>query len=79
MDRGLKGINFILGAMLFNVVPTVFEIALISGILGVKCGLPFVYLTVGTVTLYTLFTFYVTQRRMQFRYAIKFRLNDVSE
>jgi len=33
IDRGSRGINFILSALVFNVVPTVFEVALVSSIL----------------------------------------------
>jgi ATP-binding cassette, subfamily B (MDR/TAP), member 7 len=36
IDRGSRGINFVLSAMLFNVVPTFFELALVSTILGIK-------------------------------------------
>lgn len=41
IDRGSRGINFVLSAMVFNVVPTIFELALVSSILGIKCGLAF--------------------------------------
>ena len=33
MDRGSKGINFIMNALVFNVVPTIFEVSLVAGIL----------------------------------------------
>lgn len=36
IDRGSRGINFVLSAMVFNVVPTVFELVLVSSILGLK-------------------------------------------
>lgn len=36
IDRGSRGINFILSAMVFNIVPTIFELALVSSILGIK-------------------------------------------
>lgn len=41
IDRGSRGINFVLTAMVFNVVPTIFELTLVSSILGMKCGLAF--------------------------------------
>lgn len=41
IDRGSRGINFVLSAMVFNVVPTIFELALVSSILGIKCGAAF--------------------------------------
>lgn len=36
IDRGSRGINFVLSAMVFNIVPTIFELALVSSILGIK-------------------------------------------
>ena len=31
MDRGTRGINFILSSMVFNVVPTALEVSLVAG------------------------------------------------
>lgn len=67
IDRGTRGINFILSSMLFNVVPTVLEFALVSGILYAKCGPAFAALTATTVAAYTAFTVAVTSWRTQFR------------
>ena len=67
VDRGTRGINFILTAMVFNVVPTAFEVSLVSGILAYKCGAPFAALTTGTIALYTAFTVLTTQWRTKFR------------
>ena len=33
IDRGSRGINFAISALVFNIVPTVFEVSLVSGIL----------------------------------------------
>ena len=33
IDRGSRGINFALSALVFNVLPTIFEVSLVSGIL----------------------------------------------
>ena len=67
IDRGTRGINFILSSMLFNVFPTVIEFALVSAILYVKCGPAFAGLTAATVAAYSLFTVSVTAWRTQFR------------
>lgn len=67
IDRGTRGINFIMSSMVFNVVPTALEVSLVSGILAYKCGMPFALLTAGTIGCYTFFTFWVTQWRSQFR------------
>lgn len=33
IDRGTRGINFILSSMVFNVVPTILEVTLVAGVL----------------------------------------------
>lgn len=53
--------------MVFNVVPTVFELALVSSILGLKCGAAFAGISLGTVGIYALYTLAVTQWRTRFR------------
>lgn len=67
IDRGTRGISFILNSMVFNVVPTAFEVTLVAGILAYKCGPEFAALTAATITTYTGFTFAVTQWRTKFR------------
>jgi ATP-binding cassette, subfamily B (MDR/TAP), member 7 len=67
IDRGTRGISFILNSMVFNVVPTAFEVTLVAGILAYKCGPEFAALTAATITSYTGFTFAVTQWRTKFR------------
>ena len=39
IDRGTRGISFILSALVFNVVPTAFEVLLVSGILYSQFGI----------------------------------------
>jgi ATP-binding cassette subfamily B (MDR/TAP) protein 7 len=67
IDRGSRGINFVLTAMVFNVVPTVIELALVSSILGLKCGAAFAGISLGCVGVYAAFTLGVTQWRTKFR------------
>lgn len=67
IDRGTRGINFILSAMIFNVVPTALEVLLVAGILAYKCGPPLAALTIATLGAYTWFTFTMTAWRTQFR------------
>lgn len=67
IERGTRGINFILTSMVFNVLPTALEIALVSGILTYSYGPQFALLTGGTLACYTAFTLGVTQWRTRFR------------
>jgi ATP-binding cassette, subfamily B (MDR/TAP), member 7 len=51
----------------FNVVPTVFEVGVVSAILCYQCGPGLALLTLGTLGAYAAFTFGVTQWRTAFR------------
>ncbi|KAG9510460.1 ATP-binding cassette sub-family B member 7, mitochondrial, partial [Fragariocoptes setiger] len=67
IDRGSRGINFMLTSLVFNVVPTIFEVALVSSILYYRCGGQFAVVTIGCISSYAAFTFAVTQWRTKFR------------
>ncbi|XP_050820599.1 iron-sulfur clusters transporter ABCB7, mitochondrial isoform X2 [Gopherus flavomarginatus] len=76
IDRGTRGISFVLSALVFNLGPTVFEMALVSGILYYKCGAPFACVALGTLGAYTAFTIGVTQWRTKFRIEMNKADND---
>jgi ABC-type transport system involved in Fe-S cluster assembly fused permease/ATPase subunit len=67
IDRGTRGINFILSSMIFNVVPTALEVLLVSVILSYKCGPATAALSIATMVVYTWFTLSMTAWRTQFR------------
>lgn len=67
IDRGSRGINFVLSSLVFNVVPTAFEVALVSSILYYKCGGQFALVTLGCIGSYAAFTFAFTRWRTRFR------------
>ncbi len=67
IDRGQKGIDFMLRSMVFNVVPTLFEVGIVCSVLAAKCGGAFAALAGGTVAAYSVFTFGTTQWRTKFR------------
>ncbi|KAA3456549.1 ABC transporter B family member 25 [Gossypium australe] len=78
IDRGSRAINFILSSMVFNVVPTILEISMVSGILAYKFGAPFAWITSLSVAAYIAFTLSVTQWRTKFRKAMNKADNDAS-
>ncbi|KAL5974877.1 hypothetical protein ACLOJK_031550 [Asimina triloba] len=78
IDRGSRAINFILSSMVFNVVPTVLEISMVSGILAYKFGAPFAWITSLSVAAYVAFTLTVTQWRTKFRQVMNKADNDAS-
>ncbi|GHD60926.1 ABCB family ABC transporter ATP-binding protein/permease [Jeongeupia chitinilytica] len=67
IDRGTKGIAFLLNFMLFNILPTLVEIALVAIILLKKYDWYFAAITFGTIVIYIGFTLGVTEWRMAFR------------
>uniref|UniRef100_A0A8B9FSD6 Iron-sulfur clusters transporter ABCB7, mitochondrial n=1 Tax=Amazona collaria TaxID=241587 RepID=A0A8B9FSD6_9PSIT len=76
IDRGTRGISFVLSALVFNLGPTVFEVALVSGILYYKCGAEFALVTLGTLGAYAAFTIGITQWRTKFRIEMNKADND---
>ncbi|KAL7425175.1 Iron-sulfur clusters transporter atm1, mitochondrial [Cryptotrichosporon argae] len=67
IDRGTKGISFILSSIVFHVIPTALEITMVCGILSYKFGWDFAAVTAGTMALYTWFTVQTTAWRTRFR------------
>ena len=70
IDRGSRGISFVLSAIVFNVAPTLLELGLVCGILAHQCGPAYSSVALGTVGLYAAFTLGVTKWRTQFRVAM---------
>ena len=67
IDRGTKGIDFLLRYVLFNVVPTFIELVLVIFILLTLYGFEYAIITFITITIYVILTFTITQWRLQFR------------
>jgi ABC-type transport system involved in Fe-S cluster assembly fused permease/ATPase subunit len=78
LDRGNRSIAFVLSSLVFNVVPTALEIALVAGILAAKCGVAYAGVTLGTIASYVAFTVGITQWRTQFRKDMNKAENDAS-
>ena len=66
IERGTNGINFLLRFMVFNIVPTFIEIALIVGLLGSKYGLWFSLIVVVAVLAYVIFSMIATDWRTRY-------------
>ena len=78
IDRGTKGVDFLLTYVLFNVIPTIIEICLVAGILAYIYGFKYALVTVTTIGLYVFITFAITQWRLQFRRKMNEADNNVS-
>ncbi|MYN12041.1 ATP-binding cassette domain-containing protein [Pusillimonas sp. TS35] len=67
IERGTKGVGFLLNFMVFNILPTLLEIGMVAGILLWRYDLRFAVVTLGTIAAYVLFTLLVTEKRMVYR------------
>jgi ABC-type transport system involved in Fe-S cluster assembly fused permease/ATPase subunit len=67
IERGTAGIRFLLNFMLFNILPTLFEIGLVTVILLVRYSAWYAIVTLGALLVYIAFTLFVTEWRMIFR------------
>ncbi|MHB0706944.1 ABCB family ABC transporter ATP-binding protein/permease [Roseomonas mucosa] len=70
IERGTRGINFVLDFMLFNIIPTIFEILLVAAILWKMFSFAFAAVTLGTIGIYIVFTLAFTNWRLRFRRAM---------
>ncbi len=78
IDRGTKGIDFLLRYVLFSTVPTFFEIFLVSGILFYLYGPWYAVITLTTISFYFYLTFQITEWRNEFRKRMNKADNEVS-
>jgi ABC-type multidrug transport system fused ATPase/permease subunit len=67
VERGTKGIDFLLNFMLFNVIPTMLEIILVCGVMWGMFNFWFALVTFVTVGFYIFWTVAVTDWRLKFR------------
>ncbi|HEV7268527.1 MAG TPA: ABC transporter ATP-binding protein/permease [Falsiroseomonas sp.] len=70
LERGSRGITFVLDFLLFNIVPTIFEILLVSLILWGMFDFSFTFVVLVTVGIYIAFTLMFTEWRLRFRRAM---------
>ncbi|HEX6591964.1 MAG TPA: ABC transporter transmembrane domain-containing protein, partial [Moraxellaceae bacterium] len=70
ISRGTRGIGSLLSFMLFNILPTLLEIGMITVILVTLYDWRFAVVTLGTIVVYTVFTILVTEWRNQNRRAM---------
>ena len=67
IDRGVKGVDFLLRFMLFSIGPLILELMFVAGILFVIFDARYLIVIAVTITLYVWFTFKVTEWRVQIR------------
>ena len=65
--RGAQSISGLYRWLLFSLVPTIFEVLVVCGYLFYKFGSIFAAITLITISLFAVFTYYITQWRTKFR------------
>ncbi|WP_199052988.1 ABC transporter ATP-binding protein/permease [Aquitalea sp. ASV15] len=67
IERGTKGIGFLLNFTVFNILPTLLEIGMVAAILFRRYAWEFAVVTLATIAIYIVFTLLVTEWRTVFR------------
>ncbi len=67
IERGTTGIEAVLRLAVFNIIPTLFEVLLVTAVLWRMFDWRFALVTFGAVAIYIAFTFMFTNWRVQFR------------
>jgi ABC-type transport system involved in Fe-S cluster assembly fused permease/ATPase subunit len=67
IERGTKAIDFLLRFMLFNILPTLLEIALVCGILWGLFSFWYAFVTFVSIVVYIAYTMIVTEWRLKWR------------
>ena len=67
IERGVKGVDFLLRFLIFSIGPLILELTLVAIILTVMFDAWYLVIVAGTIGLYFWFTFTVTEWRVQLR------------
>eukprot|EP00571_Detonula_confervacea_P014898 CAMPEP_0172306362 /NCGR_PEP_ID=MMETSP1058-20130122/7442_1 /TAXON_ID=83371 /ORGANISM="Detonula confervacea, Strain CCMP 353" /LENGTH=753 /DNA_ID=CAMNT_0013018217 /DNA_START=20 /DNA_END=2281 /DNA_ORIENTATION=- len=67
IERGNRSISFVLNAMVFNTVPTILEVGVVTGCMAHQFGAAHASTILATIGAYVGFTIGITQWRTQFR------------
>ena len=67
IERGNRSISFVLNAMVFNTIPTIIEVSVVTGCMGYTFGASHAGTILATIGAYVGYTIGITQWRTQFR------------
>jgi ATP-binding cassette subfamily B protein len=79
IERGVKGVDFLLRFMLFSIIPLILELTMVSVIFAVYFGWYYMAVVIATITLYVAYTFKVTEWRVQIRRAMNDQDTDANQ
>jgi ATP-binding cassette, subfamily B, heavy metal transporter len=67
IERGTRAVRTLIGFTLFNIAPTLLEMALVLTLLAAKFDAWFAWITIAALVLYITYTITITEWRTQFR------------
>ena len=79
IERGVKGVDFLLRFMLFSIGPLILELSLVSIIFAVYFGWAYMLVVLVTIALYVTYTFKVTEWRVKIRRAMNDQDTDANQ
>ncbi|MEN8832254.1 ABC transporter ATP-binding protein/permease [Pacificibacter sp.] len=79
IERGVKGVAFLLNVMLFGIFPLILELSMVLIILWVTFGFSYLSVVAATIAAYVIFTFKVTEWRVKIRKEMNDQDNDANQ
>jgi ATP-binding cassette, subfamily B, heavy metal transporter len=67
IERGVKGVDFLLRFMIFSIGPLILELGMVAAIFAVVFGWQYSVVVIVVITIYVTFTFRVTEWRVKIR------------
>ena len=79
IERGVKGVDFLLRFMLFSIIPLIVELTMVSVIFALYFGWVYMVVVLATIFIYVTYTFKVTEWRVQIRRAMNDQDTDANQ
>ena len=79
IERGVKGVDFLLRFMLFSIIPLIVELTMVSVIFAFYFGWVYMVVVLATIFIYVIYTFKVTEWRVQIRRAMNDQDTDANQ
>ena len=79
IERGVKGVDFLLRFMLFSIIPLILELSMISVIFAVYFGWQYMVVVLATIAIYVTYTFKVTEWRVKLRRSMNDQDTDANQ
>lgn len=79
IERGVKGVAFLLNIMLFGVFPLILELSMVLIILWLTFGFSYLSVVAATIAAYVMFTIKVTEWRVKIRKEMNDQDNDANQ